>query len=169
MQVKASVKEPYVQLQAKTTQLDRLQQAGEVLRRVIRVLELVEKLKKYMGIVDGKEARGVLKELAQAAMCMFEIRSSISLADLTGIDAIDQQKGYINECDTKIQVGCSTLPYQTHPTAFERGQYLSSFPLDRDDPADSGQNAAGLESRKRLSFIMNCETHHPDPYIGNGV
>lgn len=104
-----------MQLQAKTTQLDRLQQAGEVLRRVIRVRELVEKLKKYMGIVEGKEARGVLKELAQAAMCMFEIRSSISLADLTGIDVIDQQKGYINECDTKIQVRRLTLPSPVHP------------------------------------------------------
>lgn len=92
-----------MQLQAKTVQLDRLQQAGEVLRRVIRVRELVEKLKKYMAMVEGKEARTVLKELAQAAMCLYEIRSSIALSDLSGVEVVDRQRGYIAECDTKIQ------------------------------------------------------------------
>jgi hypothetical protein len=36
------------QLKTKTVELDRLQQAGEVLRRIIRVRELTEKLRKHM-------------------------------------------------------------------------------------------------------------------------
>jgi hypothetical protein len=40
------------QLKSKTVELDRLQQAGEVLRRIIRVRELTEKLRKHMQQVD---------------------------------------------------------------------------------------------------------------------
>ena len=88
--VRASIREPFEIVQKRTVEVQNLQAAGEILRAVVRVRELSEKLERHLaqGEVRGSGDSTVMRELAQAAMHLREIREVIGSSDLGGIDEV---------------------------------------------------------------------------------
>jgi len=78
--VRARVREPYDKIKAGTTSLARLQQTADILRRVIRILQLSKRLAVSMG--QGET------DLAKAASGLAEL-SSLLQEDLTGLEVVE--------------------------------------------------------------------------------
>jgi len=78
--VRSRVREPYDKIRAGTTSLARLQQTADILRRVIRILQLSKRLAVSMG--QGET------DLAKAASGLAEL-SSLLQEDLTGLEVVE--------------------------------------------------------------------------------
>ncbi|KAJ1492749.1 Golgi transport complex subunit 5-domain-containing protein [Baffinella frigidus] len=118
--VRSSIREPFEVVKSKTVQLEHLQAAGEILRAVIRIRDLSDKLERHMaqGDVKGeagamkelalaagdvKGEAGAMKELALAAGHLNEIRGIMSRADLEGIDELESRRAWLDSTDTQIR------------------------------------------------------------------
>ncbi|KAF9965881.1 Conserved oligomeric Golgi complex subunit [Mortierella alpina] len=77
------IKTPSEQIQTYTMQLERLQAASEMLRRVLRFLYLSKRLEMQM---PGGEL-----ELTQAALTLSEVDTLLQESDLEGIHVVDQE------------------------------------------------------------------------------
>ncbi|KAI9001852.1 Golgi transport complex subunit 5-domain-containing protein [Hyaloraphidium curvatum] len=89
--IRAKVRAPHTQLSQLTLQLERVQLAAEVLRRVIRFLYLSRRLEAQMAAHAAAEGReGGERELAKAALTYSEIESILEGSDLAGIDAVSR-------------------------------------------------------------------------------
>ena len=78
--VRARVREPYDKIKAGTTSLARLQQTADILRRVIRILQLSKRL--AVSMCQGET------DLAKAASGLAEL-SSLLQEDLTGLEVVE--------------------------------------------------------------------------------
>ncbi|KAJ3067973.1 Conserved oligomeric Golgi complex subunit, partial [Quaeritorhiza haematococci] len=92
--IRAKIKTPYERIQQRTLQLERIQSASDVLRRVIRFLQLSRRLEAQ--IQDGE--RG----LAKAALCINEIESILKESDLSGIAVVDSELPIIQRSKAQI-------------------------------------------------------------------
>ncbi|KAJ3030527.1 Conserved oligomeric Golgi complex subunit, partial [Rhizophlyctis rosea] len=99
--VRSKIRDPYSEIQAKTTELERIQAASEVLRRVIRFLYLVKRLETQL---PGGE-----RELAKAALSVNELDSIIKDADLNGINVVDVELESIAAARKQITAGAQAL------------------------------------------------------------
>lgn len=77
--LRARVKDPFDKIQTGTNSLSRLQETTDVLRRVIRILQLSKKLAVSMGQHQSEP------DIAKAASYLAEM-SSLLAEDLTGTD-----------------------------------------------------------------------------------
>eukprot|EP01136_Pigoraptor_vietnamica_P036041 Opistho-1_new@9359 len=93
--IRSRVAEPYAIIEAKTTQLARLQAACDVLRRVIRFLYLSRRLK---GLMEGGS-----REAAKAAQTLSEIDSLLLEADISGVHAVDREARWIASARQQIE------------------------------------------------------------------
>ena len=101
--VKAKIREPYEIVASKTVQLERLQAAGEVLRAVIRIRDIANKLTVHVTAAGAKADNGAMKDLAQAASCYSEIRACMGRCDLAGVNEVEKRKKWLEECYAMIR------------------------------------------------------------------
>ncbi|KAJ3284748.1 Conserved oligomeric Golgi complex subunit [Borealophlyctis nickersoniae] len=99
--VRAKIVEPYEQIQGRTRQLEHIQAAAEVLRRVIRFLYLVRRLETQL---PGGE-----RELAKAALSLSEMDNIIEESDLNGIAVVDAELDGIAKAKEQIQSQADAL------------------------------------------------------------
>ena len=71
--LRARVKDPYDKISAGTQSLSRLQETTDILRRVIRILQLSKKLAGCMGQYQGEP------DLAKAASCLAEMSTLLQV------------------------------------------------------------------------------------------
>ena len=100
--VRAKIREPYEVVASKTAQLERLQAAGEVLRAVLRVRDFSKKLEMHMSAASAKADSNAMKDLAQAASCLSEIRACMARRDLAGVEEVDKRQKWLEECNGTI-------------------------------------------------------------------
>ncbi|XP_022783449.1 conserved oligomeric Golgi complex subunit 5-like isoform X1 [Stylophora pistillata] len=79
--IQQHVVEPYFKIQSRTAQLRRLQEACDILRRVIRVLYLTKRLQSQL--------QGGTREITKAAQSLSELDYLVQGADLSGIQVIE--------------------------------------------------------------------------------
>uniref|UniRef100_A0A8C4R8S3 Conserved oligomeric Golgi complex subunit 5 n=1 Tax=Eptatretus burgeri TaxID=7764 RepID=A0A8C4R8S3_EPTBU len=79
--IRTKVVEPYTKLQARTTQLAKLQSACDLLRRIVRVLSLSRRLQTQL--------QGGSRDVTKAAQSLGELDHLCRGADLTGILAVE--------------------------------------------------------------------------------
>lgn len=101
--VKAKIRDPYEVVASKTAQLERLQEAGEVLRAVIRIRDISSKLTVHVNVAGTKADGSAMKDLAQAASCYSEIRACMGRCDLEGVDEVEKRQKWLEECYTMIR------------------------------------------------------------------
>lgn len=101
--VKASIREPFEVVKDKSRQLDRLQVAGEMLRYVVRVREVSTKLQPLTapGAMKG-DAKGV-KDLAQAATYVSELRNCMNRPDLHGVEEVDKRRKWLEDSELQVR------------------------------------------------------------------
>ncbi|KAK9729003.1 hypothetical protein K7432_000637 [Basidiobolus ranarum] len=86
--LRSKVRVPYEQILGYTTQLERLQNASDVLRRVMRFLQLAHRLE--------TQVQGGDREFTSAALSLRELDTFLSDPDLEGINVVDAEKPDIN-------------------------------------------------------------------------
>ncbi|ORX99769.1 hypothetical protein K493DRAFT_348325 [Basidiobolus meristosporus CBS 931.73] len=94
VRLRNKVKVPYEQILGYTTQLERLQNASDVLRRVMRFLQLAQRLE--------TQVQGGDREFTQTALSLRELDKFLSDPDLEGIDVIDAEKADISRYRTQV-------------------------------------------------------------------
>jgi len=92
--VRARVREPYDKIKAGTTSLARLQQTADILRRVIRILQLSKRLALAMG--QGET------DLAKAASGLAEL-SSLLQEDLTGLEVVEGEARRVRQWRAEVE------------------------------------------------------------------
>ncbi|EGG13474.1 oligomeric Golgi complex component [Cavenderia fasciculata] len=101
--MKHEISEPYNIVNSQITQLKRVQDSCELLRVIIRYLQQVKKLKTHLH--DGRD-------LSKAAQSIHEINQLKNEYDLKGIEIVDTQTEWINQCREQIIVTSSNLIMQ---------------------------------------------------------
>ncbi|RKO88423.1 Golgi transport complex subunit 5-domain-containing protein, partial [Blyttiomyces helicus] len=99
--VRAKIRDPYLAIQACTLQLDRIQAASEVLRRVMRFLYLVRRL--------DTQLPGGEKDLPKAALSINELESILQESDLSGIEVVDAEIQTIADAKRQIAAEAEKL------------------------------------------------------------
>ncbi|KAI8813141.1 Golgi transport complex subunit 5-domain-containing protein [Cladochytrium replicatum] len=127
--IKAKIKEPYEEIQRKTVQLERVQAASELLRKLSRFLYLVRRL-------DTEVSRGE-PELSKVALTIYELESIWAGSDLSGIEVVERELPHI------AQVKLSTI--QQAETLFGRGM----------DTQTQEDIAAGLQVFHNLHMLAS--------------
>ncbi|KAL9959850.1 hypothetical protein ACROYT_G033211 [Oculina patagonica] len=79
--IQQHVVEPYFKIRSRTAQLRRLQEACDILRRVIRVIYLTKRLQSQL--------QGGAREITKAAQSLSELDYLVQGADLSGIQAVE--------------------------------------------------------------------------------
>ncbi|KAN0019547.1 hypothetical protein ACTFIU_002762 [Dictyostelium citrinum] len=102
--MKNDISEPYNKVKSHIGQLKRVQDSCELLRKVIRYIQLVKKLKNHL--------QAGSRDLSKSAQCINEINLLKKDSDLTGINIIDSQVLWIKTCSDQIITISSTLLYQ---------------------------------------------------------
>jgi len=92
--VRARVREPYDKIRAGTTSLARLQQTADILRRVIRILQLSKRLALAMG--QGET------DLAKAASGLAELASLLQ-EDLTGLEVVEGEARRVRQWRAEVE------------------------------------------------------------------
>ncbi|KAJ1561920.1 Conserved oligomeric Golgi complex subunit, partial [Cladochytrium tenue] len=118
--VKANVKEGYKQVEAQSTELERIQQSTEILRRVRRFFSLA---KRITAAISEPEDSG----LSKAAITISDIEDLVSESDFSGIDAVEAEWPQIVAAKAAV---------------IARGEALLQKGLDAQNQADV---AAGLQ------------------------
>ena len=91
--LRARVKDPFDKIKAGTNSLSRLQETTDILRRVIRILQLSKKL----GASMGSEP-----DLAKAASCLAEM-SSLLQEDLTGLEVVEGEARKVRQWRAEVE------------------------------------------------------------------
>ena len=94
--LRARVKDPYDKIKAGTNSLSRLQETTDILRRVIRILQLSKKLGASMG---GQQTE---PDLAKAASCLAEM-SSLLQEDLTGLEVVEGEARKVRQWRAEVE------------------------------------------------------------------
>jgi len=92
--VRARVREPYDKIKAGTTSLARLQQTADILRRVIRILQLSKRLASAMG--QGET------DLAKAASGLAELATLLQ-EDLTGLEVVEGEARRVRQWRAEVE------------------------------------------------------------------
>ncbi|GBG91815.1 hypothetical protein CBR_g53704, partial [Chara braunii] len=97
--VRSELAEPYKLIRTKTRQLAALHETMELLRQVIRVIRLIAKLRDLM---TAGETGGHI-DLAKAAQLFNEIETARREVNLSGVDVVDTELGWIAEAGQRIR------------------------------------------------------------------
>eukprot|EP00040_Diaphanoeca_grandis_P029875 m.175790 g.175790 ORF g.175790 m.175790 type:complete len:775 (+) comp31830_c0_seq1:347-2671(+) len=95
------VQKPYTKIVARTSQLMRLQSACELLRRTLRFMYLAKRLKGQL--------QGGNREIAKAATTITEINALTEIVDLSGIEVVDAESGWIAKAKSQIHDSAKTM------------------------------------------------------------
>jgi hypothetical protein len=90
---------PYASIVTRTDQLSRLQGACEILRRTLRYLYLAKRLRGQL--------RGGAQEVAKAASTLTELNELTAVVDLTGVEVVDAEAGWISKAHSQIESSVS--------------------------------------------------------------
>ncbi|XP_077981435.1 conserved oligomeric Golgi complex subunit 5-like [Glandiceps talaboti] len=93
--IKGKVLEPYNKIVARTAQLRRLQEACDLLRRIIRILYLSKRL--------DVQLQGGAREITKAAQSLNELDYLYQGVDLKGIEAIEQDSKFIEKARKDVE------------------------------------------------------------------
>lgn len=93
--IRTRVTEPYEKIVKRTKQLKRLQEACDLLRRIIRLLYLSKRLKTQL--------EGGAREIAKSAQSLAELDYLMEGQDLTGIDVIEQDRRFIRQARKEVE------------------------------------------------------------------
>ena len=91
----ARLKDPYEKIKAGTKSLSRLQETTDILRRVIRILQLSKKLAGYMGHQgDG--------DLTKAASCLYEVTGLLA-EDVAGVEVVEGEARKVRQWQLEVE------------------------------------------------------------------
>jgi len=94
--LRARVKDPYDKISAGTQSLSRLQETTDILRRVIRILQLSKKLAGCMGQHQSEP------DLAKAASCLAEM-STLLQDDLNGLEVVEGEARRVRQWRLEVE------------------------------------------------------------------
>ncbi|ELR11918.1 Hypothetical protein ACA1_275280, partial [Acanthamoeba castellanii str. Neff] len=100
--IRSELSEPFLLIQARTTQLERVQSSCDVLRQITRFLYLAKKLRSHLDT----------QRLPEAAECLYELEQIRKTADLTGIHVVDKETQWIMKADEDVTNGASLMLIQ---------------------------------------------------------
>ncbi|KAI9329575.1 Golgi transport complex subunit 5-domain-containing protein [Zopfochytrium polystomum] len=100
--VKSNIREAYDQVEANTTQLERIQEAAEILRRVKRFLSLAKRVPSVFPESD----EGVF---SKTAITVQEIENLVSESDFGGIDVVEAEWSRIMLAKEAVVAGAERL------------------------------------------------------------
>eukprot|EP00118_Oscarella_pearsei_P006868 m.32054 g.32054 ORF g.32054 m.32054 type:complete len:832 (+) comp31589_c0_seq8:1605-4100(+) len=93
--MKIRVVEPFEKITTRTAQLQRLQSACDLLRKVIRVIYLVKRLHTLL--------QGGSRELAKAAQSLYELLELFNDSDLKGIQVVERDRVWVGKAQDEIE------------------------------------------------------------------
>eukprot|EP00898_Chlorokybus_atmophyticus_P001187 jgi/Chlat1/2069/Chrsp17S02540 len=99
MRVRSDITEPYRQIKAKTAQLAALHKTVELLRHVIRLLRLSQRLRDLLG--DGVEQRTT--DLAKAAQLLHDANAIHGEADLSGVEVVEAESAWLADAGRQVR------------------------------------------------------------------
>eukprot|EP01104_Vermistella_antarctica_P000795 TRINITY_DN10905_c0_g1_i1.p1 TRINITY_DN10905_c0_g1~~TRINITY_DN10905_c0_g1_i1.p1 ORF type:complete len:881 (+),score=171.55 TRINITY_DN10905_c0_g1_i1:217-2859(+) len=92
--IKSNLSEPCSIIQTRTLQLERLQNASELLRKVRRFLSVSSKLTRVLSVGN--------RELPKAALCVYELETIRKEADLSGVEVVDREVQWIVRTEHEV-------------------------------------------------------------------
>ena len=122
--VKTELKDPYLQIKEKTQELERIQNAAEILRKVLRFCFVCGKLHKHLGSNSTPNSSSLpitpnnnnnnnnnsisinihtSRELPKAASCLYELEQIQKNFDLSGIEIVEREMEWILKIGQEIQ------------------------------------------------------------------
>ena len=91
----ARLRDPYEKIKAGTKSLSRLQETTDILRRVIRIVQLSKKLAGYMGHQgDG--------DLTKAASCLYEVTGLLA-EDVAGVEVVEGEARKVRQWRLEVE------------------------------------------------------------------
>jgi len=99
--IRNKVGEPYKKIQARTSQLDRLQNTCDVLRRIIRLQRISKRL--TIQLQSG------IKEITKSAQSIRELEHLSQGIDLHGIDIFDDNQKFFSQAKKEVQIKSGQL------------------------------------------------------------
>lgn len=93
--IRAKVTEPYTKILTRTVQLRNLQEACDLLRRIIRILYLSKRL--------HSQLQGGSREITKAAQSLNELDYICDGVDLTGIEVIEQDRRFVKQARQEVE------------------------------------------------------------------
>ena len=109
--IRAQCREPYDRLRAHVTQLERMQESAELLRRVQRLLYLCRRLREG-GVADDPAlapAKLPLGDLPRAAVAVDELEAIVRDGDFSGIDVVDAELPFVRRVGGALRVQADAL------------------------------------------------------------
>ncbi|TPX38056.1 hypothetical protein SmJEL517_g00290 [Synchytrium microbalum] len=111
--IKTRIKDPYDQIRDKTMQLERIQAAAEMLRKIIRFLYVAKRLNAQLPS-ENQPTGGI--EFAKAALSLNELDVILGESDLSGIVVVKTEmefiskarKRVIDDADSLLQTGLTS-------------------------------------------------------------
>lgn len=95
----SEVQEPYLRLRRDAVKLHNLQGTVELLRHAMQRLKLTQKLKQQMGKAEGSTSL----DLAKAAKLLTDVAVVGSEADLSGIDVLEADEGFLRDAGQQVR------------------------------------------------------------------
>ena len=89
------LRDPYEKIKAGTKSLSRLQETTDILRRVIRILQLSKKLAGYM----GHQGEG---DLTKAASCLYEVAGLLA-EDVAGVEVVEGEARKVRQWRLEVE------------------------------------------------------------------
>lgn len=102
--IRSKVVDPYDKIVARTAQLRRLQEACDLLRRIIRILYLSKRL--------HGQLQGGAREITKAAQSLNELDYLFHGVDLSGIDIVEQDTMFIRRARKDIERQAQKMLHQ---------------------------------------------------------
>ncbi|TPX48251.1 hypothetical protein SeMB42_g00684 [Synchytrium endobioticum] len=107
--IKTRIKDPYDQIRDRTMQLERIQAAAEMLRKVIRFLYLIKRLNSQLPSATAESAATSGAELAKAASSLNELDVLLGESDLSAIEIVTREIGFINGSRNQVIQSAESL------------------------------------------------------------
>ncbi|XP_033647188.1 conserved oligomeric Golgi complex subunit 5-like [Asterias rubens] len=102
--IQSKIMDPYNKIVARTSQLRRLQEACDLLRRIIRILYLSKRLQSQL--------QGGAREITKAAQSLNELDFLYDGVDLKGIDVIEQDTLFIRKARRDVERQAQKMLHQ---------------------------------------------------------
>ncbi|CAM8882681.1 unnamed protein product [Rhodiola kirilowii] len=102
--VRSEISDPHRQIKSQTVQLSNLHRTTELLQHTIRVLRLSKKLRDVMAVPEAEKL-----DLAKAAQLHCDILSLCNENELSGIDVVDEELGWVSEAGSKLRTEAMKL------------------------------------------------------------
>ncbi|KAL3853402.1 hypothetical protein ACJMK2_016944 [Sinanodonta woodiana] len=93
--VRSKVTEPFNKISTRTIQLHNLQEACDMLRRIIRIIYLTKRL--------HSQLQGGAREITKAAQSLNELDYICEGMDLSGVDVIEQDRRFIKQARKEVE------------------------------------------------------------------